>query len=607
MKNFKVKFWLVVVVFVLLVNWCAGPVFAVRVLYQSWDTNIYLGKPFNSLEFEDPFAVGKYVQGYRIVDWRDADYNKTGHPTYDEWTVVGAGTIDGNVNEIWMRQSGQIITTTTLVPSSVISVHLVGDNNDGKAEIMVDGVLKARLDMGNRNGSRTALVIVRYLGWSTHTIDVNDMGVGPSNLGDDVATLGACALGHRKRFPRFWYPDGIIRIQPTWDYIANVDIPVYVPMGYWSGWWWWHHQCHWFRPWYGGIGRYWPWYRSYYPYWKYWDYWPYYRYRSPWWQYWRWQGGPYFWGYKKCLHYRYLHWRPVTVYWWGWYWDPPGEGNCVELLLMADEKDPGGGRILPVTDEVANNLIVDQHQFTVNGEQDEDMNTGDYTPLEWVEVGAGGINLRTHFETTTGSEPNEVDAFMESEIVQRLIQNTEGNPTAKVGFQYASWQHDQFVAPLEISPEIAYVTENGDELWCQVMLKEPPMDLSGTRVTVLPSSTEIQLGQGSSFLDPGEKLELFFFPGYWETAQTIKIKAQDNVSVEGGDIATFVSFIMGDNMGNYQRRGVSMEVIVQDDEPGGLGFAESDNNHDGKVNLIDLSKMADEWLSCTDPDQTPTP
>jgi hypothetical protein len=100
--------------------------------------------------------------------------------------------------------------------------------------------------------------------------------------------------------------------------------------------------------------------------------------------------------------------------------------------------------------------------------------------------------------------------------------------------------------------------------------------------------------------------------GDWETARFVQIKAPNNESVEGGDITAFISFALdsGDIPNIYERLGVSMEVNVQDDEPGGLGFAASDiygpgGLPDGKVNLLDLAKMADEWLSCTDPSQTP--
>ena len=592
MKTQKAKLCFVLVFLTLAVCFTATPAQAIRVLFQSWDTSIYLDKPFNSLEFEDPFAVGKYVQGYRILDWRDADYNKPGHLLHDEWTVSHPAEIDGNINEIWMRDSSHSIQTTFTVLSSVVSIHMDGDNNDGLAEVFVNDVLKAKLDMGTRNGSQTALIIVKYLTPNFHTIKVDDQGIGPSSLGDDVHTLGACALGTRKRFPNFWYPNGIIRIMPTWDYATGSYRQIIVPMGYWSGWWWWHHQCSWYGPWYGPIGRYWPWGLYYYPYWAYWAYWPYYSYYAPWWNYWKWWGGPYFWGYKKCLTYRYQYWRPVTLYWWGWYWDPVGQGNCVELVTMADEKDPAGGRILPVEEEVANNFYVDNHQFTVNGSAEEEAYTGTYSTFNFVEVGTNGDNLRSSFGSFV-SDPCEVDAFMDSEIVQQLILNTKDNPTARVGFQYGSWNHEPFVAPLDLSSEEAYVQENTEYSYHLSLTVAPPV-LHNTIVTVIPNSTALAVGSQL----PGQSMDLIFTPSNWETPRTVTVHAVDNNTSEGGDVTAYISHNVRTIPGTPSPypMGVSMTIVVQDDEPGGSGFPEGDLDKSGHVNMVDLSIMANDWL-----------
>ncbi|MBA7673837.1 hypothetical protein ES703_82043 [subsurface metagenome] len=133
-----------------------------------------------------------------------------------------------------MRQSGQAISTTTRVPSTAVSIHLNGDNNDGKAEVRVDGILVATLDMGTRGNAQRALIIVKYLPLAPHLIRVDDVGVGPSGLGTDVATMGACALAFHKYFPHFWYLDCRLRLFPTpVDHVfPYTAIPLVIPNGY---------------------------------------------------------------------------------------------------------------------------------------------------------------------------------------------------------------------------------------------------------------------------------------------------------------------------------------------------------------------------------------
>jgi len=594
MRSTKPKLLMVCIVAALLVGLVVSPAQAARVLWQAAGTDIYLNRPFNTLEFEDPTAVGKYVDTYRILDWRDADYG--GVPTYDEWTVSDSNQIDGNINEIWMRNNTHSIWTTTASPSNVVSIHLNGDNNDGIAEVLVDGIVRARIDMGVRGNPQTALVIVKFLPWVVHNVLVRDAGLGPSRLGDDVATLGAAALGARKWYPRYWYLDGRIRLIRTYDRYGLV-IPVTVPNGYWGGWWWWHHQCTWFWPWYGGIGWYWPYYYNY-PYWQYWNYWPYYRYYAPWWRNWQWRGGPWFWGFKKCLTYRYYYPMPRILYWWSWYWDPSGQGNCAELVTMADESNPAGGRVLPVEEEVISNLTVDSHEFSVNA---DDAN-GTFTNLEWVTIGTGGSGLRSQFMSMTGADMNETDAFMESEIVQQLLANSEGHPSARVGLQYASWSQGSIAPKLNITAE-SIVLNEGTGYTYDVNLPSSPGLGQTVNVTITPSSESVQLGSGGYLYPPGESLILNFNEYNWNTPQHVDVNAVNDTDARGDNETVLISHSLTSTNSTFDRGGVSLEVTVQDDEPGGLGFVQSDLNHDGKVNFTDFATMANEWLSCTDPMQ----
>ena len=188
--------WCVCMFGALALGWPA-PAAGIVVGWTSPHTTVTLGIPFNELEFENPLSGTETVQGYKILEWRDADYSPGPPPWYDDWTVAGPGFIDGSANEIWMRQAGQVITTSTTVPSTMVSIHLIGDNNDGLVDVYVDGALVAQLDMFTPGNDR-AFVLVKGLANAVHNIEVRDMGPsqqpGAPAGADDVATLGAAAL-----------------------------------------------------------------------------------------------------------------------------------------------------------------------------------------------------------------------------------------------------------------------------------------------------------------------------------------------------------------------------------------------------------------------------
>ncbi len=145
------------------------PAAGINVLSSSGNTVVYLAQPFWDLEFENPLVGNETVMGHLVIEWRDADYDPADPNPYDDWSVSDPANIDGNANEIWMRQPGQSIWTTATVPSTIVSIHLVGDNNDGIAQVMVDGNEVARLDMGTTGTSQTALILVKGLPNAPHT------------------------------------------------------------------------------------------------------------------------------------------------------------------------------------------------------------------------------------------------------------------------------------------------------------------------------------------------------------------------------------------------------------------------------------------------------
>lgn len=180
---------IIICVLAALSTFIAVPAGAITIVSQSPNTDIFLGATLAESEYENPIAGNVVLRGYRMLEWRDADYLAGSPNWYDDWSVNDNQNIDGNAGEIWMRQNGHSIWTTTTVPSPIVSIHLPGDSNDGLAQVMVDGVEVAKLNMNSASPDRV-LVIVKNLVSGLHTIRVND--IDPSN--GDAHCFGAAAL-----------------------------------------------------------------------------------------------------------------------------------------------------------------------------------------------------------------------------------------------------------------------------------------------------------------------------------------------------------------------------------------------------------------------------
>ena len=223
MRTMKFKLLILCFVVSALVGLTTSPAMAATILWKSANTDIYLGMPISKLEYENPLAGNEMIKGYAIKEWRDADYAAGPPRWYDDWNVNDPANIDGSVNEIWMRRAGNSIWTTTTIASSTVSIHLIGDNNDGLADILVDGILVAKLDMGSA-ATQTALIIVKNLANIAHHIQVNDRGYGP-NFGDDVATLGAAALEKRIKWSQPPKPAQTTNLYYGWNEISDYNGP----------------------------------------------------------------------------------------------------------------------------------------------------------------------------------------------------------------------------------------------------------------------------------------------------------------------------------------------------------------------------------------------
>jgi hypothetical protein len=174
---------------------------AITIKSQGANVQITLNLPYSQVE--DP-AIGDTVGGCTVAEWLDADYVSG---AYKDWQNDGTGTPDGHPNEVWLRGSGMALKTTTTVPSTAVAIHLVGDNNDGLADVFVDGTSVALLDMQSPSPpAETALILVTGLSNTTHEIRVLDRGDDPeSHFGQDVAILGAsvCGEGPEELYPKW--------------------------------------------------------------------------------------------------------------------------------------------------------------------------------------------------------------------------------------------------------------------------------------------------------------------------------------------------------------------------------------------------------------------
>jgi hypothetical protein len=223
MKTVKLQLLSVCIFVGIFVSMSPSTASAATILWQSANTDIILGKPYAELEFDNPLAGTEMINQYAVKEWRDASYAFGTPPWYDDWSVNDPLGIDGYFNEIWMRQSGHSIWTTTTVASTVVSVHLNGDHNDGVADVLVDGTLVARIDMGSPFAPQTALIIVKGLTPTQHHIQINDVGMGPSGLGTDVATLGAAALERHIKWSQPPKPTETDNLYYGWNEISEYD------------------------------------------------------------------------------------------------------------------------------------------------------------------------------------------------------------------------------------------------------------------------------------------------------------------------------------------------------------------------------------------------
>ncbi len=126
-----------------------------------------------------------------VAEVRDADFLGSGNGR--DWL---GNVHDGSSTQVWLRWAGHSLFTTTTASTTAVSVHLQGDDNDGRCRVSVDGAAVAILDMNNPV-TRNARVIVRGLPRAPHTLAVDAIGCTSQQCEGwqkDVAVWGGTAL-----------------------------------------------------------------------------------------------------------------------------------------------------------------------------------------------------------------------------------------------------------------------------------------------------------------------------------------------------------------------------------------------------------------------------
>ena len=180
----------------------ALPAAAITVLYQSENTSIHINPPMGEVELQNPLVGNETVRDWVVDEWRDADYSSDPWPTYGDWDVYTAGGhVGGTATRVTMQYGGQSMWTQMLSDCAAVSIHLHGDTFGGIAQILLDGVEEARIDMNTSSPVDVVVLIVR----STYGfVEVKDLGPGIGGEYDDhVSVYGAAGLRSGQLVPGY--------------------------------------------------------------------------------------------------------------------------------------------------------------------------------------------------------------------------------------------------------------------------------------------------------------------------------------------------------------------------------------------------------------------
>ena len=350
----------------------------------------------------------------------------------------------------------------------------------------------------------------------------------------------------------FWFLDAKIMLHYT-------PFPVYANTGFWGGWYPYHYYYNYYYSWYGPVFCHpccWP---MHWHYW-WWD-WPWrfncqysgYWYQGCWWWWHPWRGGPHFWGFLDRVSYSYWHHQPCITYWWSWYWLYNGRGRCLEIITLGD--DEGGGLVLPLDNTVLDNLVVESHEFNVNGGKFEGVFTS-------PDGGEGVARVRVfdlldHY-IKLGADEEDITALENSDVYQNLLSNS--GPDDEVLVQIA-----EFEIP---DPEIL-ITQPGDSTIIQkgqrgsyeLSLRTPSEYDVAITVTPQVNAERINLGSGA-----GKPITLHFPPG--DTGpRMVDVSVLEDDMQERSELAVVTHTVESEDKNYLNYELPSVQIAITDIDP----------------------------------------
>jgi hypothetical protein len=381
---------------------------------------------------------------------------------------------------------------------------------------------------GDGQINQWASVYVKNVQPGLITLDQQNDSTEPA----DRNMYGVTAL-KRKLFRAFWFDNGKLNLAQTPDWVV-------VRSGYYAGWDWFDDGGYWRQP-----------------------------FEDPP------PGGPNLWAFTDHLTFLYTVPRVYPIHRWFFFWDPSGQGNCLELIA----EDGGSGcPDRPVDPDITINLNIQNHAFSVNA----DKVLGEFGGLELVPINM----LEAICRDDLGMPEDAIQTFMDGDIISQL-QITDPLGNGPVGVQHAHWT---LPSPQIMCPERLEITE-GETISYPVRLREQP----DGPVTVNVKSADPATIKWADYDE--DVYQLHFAPDNWDQPQVISIAAKYFMDIWDG------STEFG-RLAHYMAGGTAeaavLPVMLFDKKTSGKGYLDADINRDAITNFKDVAIVAAKWLESTE-------
>jgi len=242
----------------------------------------------------------------------------------------------------------------------------------------------------------------------------------------------------------------------------------------------------------------------------------------------------------------------------------------------------------------------DPNNVSINGHDPNDPVVLVFTPDDWDQP-----------QTVTVEAVDDV--LMEGPMTVLLRHSTDTDPN---GGQGDPTYADGFAGYIKVTvidndgPDVGIqetdgsteVIEGGADDTFGVRLLYPPTDPVTVTMTVAgagdPAAVQIGIDVGAG---PVDQAELVFTSDDWDVPQDVIVSAFDDAELEYVHTST-ISFAVASGDGEYDGLAVDdLVVTIQDNECGAWGFQAMDFDRDCVVSLSDLARVAESWLTCTQP------